>query len=90
MESQAGQRSRREIERKLMERGVGRETIREALNACPEDAELSAARKFLGKKCRDLAACDEAEKRKLYAALLRKGFSPDTVRQAMRIDEEYA
>lgn len=83
-----GKRSKKEIEKKLYERGVGREEIRLCLEELDADAEYEAARRFLLKKCRYPAETAPEEKRRLYAALVRKGFSGETARRALFVEEE--
>lgn len=90
----AGQKSMREIEQKLYQRGVGQAEIRAAMEAFREDnaragsAELEAVQRAIRKKCRDTEALSVEEKRKLYAALLRKGFSYELVTRALALDAE--
>ena len=90
----AGQKSLREIEQKLYQRGVGQAEIRAAMDAFRADdtragdAELAAVQRAIRKKCRDTEALGVEEKRKLYAALLRKGFSYELVTRALALDTE--
>lgn len=89
----AGQKSLREIEQKLYQRGVGQAEIRAAMDAFRADeragdAELAAVQRAIRKKCRDAEALSVEEKRKLYAALLRKGFSYELVTRALALDTE--
>ena len=90
----AGQKSLREIEQKLYQRGVGQAEIRAAMDAFRADeqragdAELAAVQRAIRKKCKDTEALGVEEKRKLYAALLRKGFSYELVARALALDAE--
>lgn len=90
----AGQKSLREIEQKLYQRGVGQAEIRAAMDAFRADeqragdAELAAVQRAIRKKCKDTEALGVEEKRKLYAALLRKGFSYELVTRALALDAE--
>ena len=52
------------------------------------DAELAAVQRAIRKKCKDTEALGVEEKRKLYAALLRKGFSYELVTRALALDAE--
>ena len=85
---------RSEIEQKLYQRGVGQAEIRAAMEAFRADdtragdAELAAVQRAIRKKCKDTEALGVEEKRKLYAALLRKGFSYELVTRALALDTE--
>ncbi len=71
----------RRIREKLREKGVPRELWDEALESAPEeDGQIDA---FLRAKLRG-AVPDEDDKRRLSAALLRRGFSWNDVRDAWR------
>ncbi len=91
----SGSKSLREIEQKLYQRGVNQSCIKKAMAAFKEDEELSgdsemrAVRAAIRKKCRDTEDLDPDSKRKLYASLMRKGFSYSTVTKALSIDEDY-
>lgn len=91
----AGSKSIREIEQKLYQRGVAKEYIKEAISAFKEDEELSmesemkAVKAAIRKKCRSVDLLDPDGKRKLYASLMRKGFSYSTVTKALSMDEIY-
>ncbi len=91
----SGSKSLREIEQKLYQRGVNQKDIKEAMTEFKDDEELSedsemrAVKAVINKKCKDTSALDQEEKRKLYSALMRKGFSYSTVRKALSIDEDY-
>lgn len=88
-----GTKSLREIEQKLCQRGVSRQDIREVIAAYraegdSEETELAALRHLIRKKCRRQEMPDEAARRKLFAALLRKGFSYELVERALRLELE--
>ncbi|WP_036607862.1 regulatory protein RecX [Oribacterium sp. P6A1] len=91
----SGTKSIREIEQKLYQRGVERNCIKQAMSAFKEDEELSgdselkAVKAAIRKKCRDTEALNPDSKRKLYASLMRKGFSYSTVTKALSIDEDF-
>lgn len=80
-------RSKKEIEKKLYEKGIHRDIIHSCMEEMDEDAELIAAEKFLKKKCPDPRGLDQAETKKLYAALMRKGFSYQTVRKLLSVED---
>lgn len=94
LRSYAGQKSMREIEQKLHQRGVASADIRAVLEdfredtARSEEAEFQAVQKAIRKKYRPGAAFGPEEKRKLYAALLRKGFSYELVARALALEVE--
>lgn len=94
LQSYAGQKSIREIEQKLYQRGVSSADIRAVLadfrenEVQAEEAELAAVQKALRKKCRNSKELSIEEKRKIGAALLRKGFSYELVTRALSPDEE--
>ena len=52
------------------------------------DAELAAVQRAIRKKCKDTEALGVEEQRKLYATLLRKGFSYELVMRALALDAE--
>ena len=91
----ANSKSVREIEQKLYQRGVDQGCIKQAIAAFKEneelsqDSEMKAAKAAIRKKCRNPEELDADGKRKLYASLMRKGFSYSTVTKALSIDEEY-
>ena len=73
------------IRAKLHEKGVPRELWEEAMAALPPDSDQIAA--FLSRKLRGQIP-DETEKRRLTAALLRRGFSWEEIRSAWNQREE--
>ncbi len=85
-------KSIKEIEQKLYQRGVGSKDIKTAIaeyqeGEDSEEAELRVLRRLIEKKCRDPLALDRDAKRKLYASLMRKGFSYAMVTKALNVDE---
>ena len=86
-----GQKSRRELEYLLKQKGIGEEEIERALeeNYCNEDGssqEEIAIRRQLRKFHADENALEELtyeEKQKLAAKLYRKGFEPDAIRRVL-------
>ncbi len=86
--SSVGTRSRREAERKLLEKGISPELIARAiLEEYPEDdAEDDLIRRLIHKKCRDLSSLDRASRQKLLAYMFNKGFGTDRVNRIL--DEE--
>jgi len=70
----------------LIKRGVAREHIEEALAAAPDEtaAAREVAEKYLSRNKRLEPA---VLKRRLYAFLARRGFSPDTIRRVTDVEE---
>ncbi|WP_072525427.1 regulatory protein RecX [Clostridium sp. Marseille-P3244] len=93
--SRQKKKSSREIRAALLQKGLTCEQIDRAFEACREGedehaAERSAIRAVLEKKRFDPAGTDEAEMRKIYGYLARKGFGYDTVRQVIQNYDENA
>ncbi len=84
----AERKSIKKIEMELMQKGISREIWKQALVAWEENGgeqdELSMIKELLQKKhySNDL---DMKEKRKIYGFLVRKGYSPEKVMEAMRV-----
>ena len=76
-----GTRSRREIEAKLMQRGIPADGIRLQLETLTEEDEDRACAAALTKKYP--RGVPREERQKAYAHLARKGYSPDTIRRAL-------
>lgn len=92
LEFYRGSKSIREIEKKMYERGIPAEEIREVISAYREsgaqDEELETVRALIRKKTSDVSLLDPAARKKLCAYLMRKGFPYGTVARAMQVDEE--
>lgn len=84
--------SMKELEQKLMQKGISKELIREAIDRHSEQGELpdeqSKIRKLLEKKNCVGRKLEEKEKQRIYGYLYRKGFSQEAVRQVMREIQE--
>ena len=80
-------RSRRRIEQDLMRRGICREPLEKAWLEWEEQGgrqdEHAIIRELLRKKKFDPECADEKEKLRIYAFLLRKGFSGELARKAV-------
>lgn len=78
-------KSRKELRALLAQKGVSSEQIDTAFEICygAED-EQAAAAALLRKKRFDPDSADEAELRRIYAYLARKGFGYETVRQVIQ------
>lgn len=85
--------SRRKLEEALRNRGISGEILEQAFGAAyesreeQEELEKAQIRRLLEKRGYDPAANDYKEKQKLFAYLMRKGFSGDLIRRVM---EDYA
>ncbi|MBR6469888.1 MAG: regulatory protein RecX [Lachnospiraceae bacterium] len=83
----SGKRSRREIERKLMERGVSSEIIREAFESEAENIDESAEdeliKKVLLKRCPHPGELDNKQRTKLLGYMYNKGFQLDRVERIL-------
>ena len=84
-------RSRRRIEQDLTRRGIDRRTLEAAWAEWESDGgaqdEEAMIKALLSKKKYDPEHADIAEKRRIYAFLMRKGYSTEAVRRAMRTEE---
>jgi len=72
---------RRSIEQELLAKGIDRDTVAQALDEYPQDTEQENARGEFERLCRRYAkiANPYERKRKIGAALMRKGFDWDLV-----------
>ncbi len=81
------QKSLKKIEMELIQKGIPKEMIREALTDWEEEGgrqdELEQINKLLEKK-HYTPDCEEKEKYKIYAFLMRKGYSSEKIQEAMR------
>ena len=93
LEENSGKRSLLDMKAKLFQRGVDCASLKEAIEAFQEkqreeiDPEREALRQCLEKKRRTLDLSDPKDKQKLYAFLMRKGFSYDLIREALNLSE---
>ena len=79
-------KSKREIYAALSQKGVSREQIELAMEACYEETdELDAIRRIAEKKRFSPEESTYGEKKKLYDYLLRKGFKSDDIRQVIQV-----
>ena len=86
-----GSKSMRQMEMDLYKKGISKETYRQALFLWEENGgkqdEQEMIRSLLEKKHYS-ADWDLKNKQKLYGFLLRKGYSPDAITRAMRIEND--
>ena len=95
LEENSGKRSLRDMQAKLFQRGVDSASLKEAIEAFQEklieeegNPEREALLKCLGKKRRTLDLTDPKDKQKLYAFLMRKGFSYSLIQEAINLEED--
>lgn len=83
-------KSRRRIEQDLSGKGISKETIAEAWLEWEQQGgvlnEQAMIAKLLQKKCYDPENTDYKEQQKLFAFLLRKGFSGEQIKKVLRAD----
>ena len=90
-----GQKSAKEIEQKLYTSKVDRNAIKTAMEEFKEDSddadssELEAVQALIQKKYGtvDPDALEPDAKRKMYASLMRKGFSYEMIKKALEIED---
>lgn len=81
--------SRRAIARKLRDRGVDREVVDETLESVSAEEELDTATQFVRSRWRRVANLEpQVRKRRLMAALSRRGYSTGSILEAMRVVEQ--
>ena len=95
LEENSGKRSLRDMQAKLFQRGVDSASLKEAIEAFQEklideegNPEREALLKCLAKKRRTLDLTDPKDKQKLYAFLMRKGFSYSLIQEAINLEED--
>lgn len=81
-------KSRKRIENDLLNKGISKETIQKAWaeweaagNVQDEDAQIKA---LLSKKHFDASVAEPKDFRKMYAFLMRRGFSPDKIQKHLQ------
>ncbi len=72
------------IEQELKHKGIAAEYIQRALNKFDQEDETEQALALAEKKWNSVKGDDLDKKRKTYSFLLRRGFSPDSARQAVQ------
>ena len=81
-----GSKSRREIYASLSQKGIGREDIEVAMENCYEaEDELVAIQRLCEKKHFVAEKATDAEKKRMYNYLLRKGFKVDDVCKVLKV-----
>lgn len=94
LEENAGKRSLLDMKAKLFLRGVDSSSLDRALADFQEkqreeetNPEREALKKWMEKKSRSLDLSDRKDKEKLFASLMRKGFSYNLIRKVMDTEE---
>ena len=81
-------KSRQEIKAALLQKGIRREHIELAFDSCYEkEDEIDAIRRLCEKKHFCLEDSTDAEKKKMYDYLMRKGFRREDVHRALHVSE---
>lgn len=84
-------RSRRRIERDLAAKGIDRDTLERAWAKWEEQGgsqdEAAMIRQLLKKRGYDPGRAEISERQKTYAFLIRKGFSGEAVRKALKVGD---
>jgi regulatory protein len=81
-----GHKGKWRVRGELLKRGIDRKQIDAAIAEAPD--EIAAAKEVAGKYLsRNRRLEPDVLKRRLYALLARRGFSPDTIRQVTDLDE---
>ena len=79
-------KSKRELYAALCQKGVSREDIESAMEQCyEEEDETAAIRRILEKKRFSVEDSTDAEKKKIYDHLLRKGFRYEDISQVIQV-----
>ncbi len=85
VDSKKSVKSRKEIYAALCQKGIAKETIERAVEACyEEEGEQEAIRRILEKKHFFDKQATEAERTKIYGYLMRKGFRCEDIRQVIQ------
>ena len=75
---------RREIQKKLKEKGISDSIIENALSDFDMENEQDLLKHLMLKKAPNPSELDYKERMKLFSFLYRKGFSPDSIERAFR------
>lgn len=86
VENRKNRKSKQEIWVQLSQKGVKREFIADALDACyTSDDAVEAIRHLAEKKHYSPENSDDKEKKRIYDYLLRKGFYHEDIRQVIQV-----
>ncbi len=84
--SMSERKSRKQIEMELYRKGVEKDLIEIAFEEADDIPEEEQIIRWMQKKNFDPQTSDRKEKQKMYAFLMRKGFSSENVNRAMKIE----
>lgn len=84
-----GRKSLRQMQQELMQKGISREDINEALAEQEFHDEKELIHRWIEKKRVDLDKASRAEIQKLYMFLMRKGFSSSDISKVLRGTEDF-
>ena len=88
VQNRQGQKSRRELYAKLADKGISRDLIALAMEACyEEEDEAEAIRRMAVKRKYRFQNATREEQQKQIAYFMRKGFSYENVRKALQSEE---
>lgn len=88
IDSRKMQKSRKEIYMQLLQKGIDKEEIEAAMEECYEKEDsVAAIQKLLEKKRFDPDQATPAEKQKIMAYLVRKGFGYEDIRRSIQVSE---
>ena len=80
-------KSRYQMIQELMRRGIGKEIIDQAFDEIPEINEVEQIQKWMEKRKFDPENADRKEQQRFYGFLMRRGFSAESIRKALRNTE---
>ena len=87
IQSRMHTKSRRELYAGLLQKGVSKEHVLQALEICYEsESEIDAIRRLCEKKHFHSENCTEDEKKKIYGYLMRKGFRHEDVWKVINLN----
>ena len=88
IDSRKTHKSRKEIYMQLLQKGIEKEEIESAMEECYEKEDsVAAIQKLLEKKKYDPDHATDAQKQKIMAYLVRKGFNYEDIRRSIQVSE---
>lgn len=89
MEYRRENKSIRQMEQELYQKGISKETLQEALSQIEAPDEERQIALWLQKKHYDQTEADHNETQKMYNFLLRKGYTASSIQRVMRMQDLY-
>lgn len=89
MEYRRENKSIRQMEQELYQKGISKETLQEALSQIEAPDEERQIALWLQKKHYDQTEADHKETQKMYNFLLRKGYTASSIQRVMRMQDLY-